>query len=233
MNITCLIVDDEPNAVNLLQEYIRQIPFLTLSHQCYDAAEVLEYLQTHQVDLIFLDINMPGISGMELTEFLSKGQKIIFTTAYTQYAIESYEKNAIDYLLKPITFKRFSQAIAKLHSGYLSTGTPQVNSDTDYFFVKSGKQFLRLEYDSISYFEGWKEYVSLYTQDSKILVYKRMKELEDSLPDYFQRVHHSYIINIHAIHKIEDNHIYIQEVRIPISEKYRTAFMQIVQQKLL
>jgi len=112
--LTCLIVDDEPNALKLLEDHIRKVPHLQLKHKCFDAFEVLEFLKTNSVDLIFLDINMPQLSGMELAAMMPKDQKIIFTTAYSEFALEGYEYNAIDYLLKPVTFKRFMQAVSKL-----------------------------------------------------------------------------------------------------------------------
>lgn len=235
MKITCLIVDDEPNAVNLLKEYIGQVAFLEVAHVCYDALEALTYLRTHSVDLLLLDINMPGLSGMELTVLLPPQQKIIFTTAYAEYALESYEKNAVDYLLKPIPFRRFLQAVLKLQG---QTSEPDVAEELttateDYFFTKSGKQIVRVEYKNILYVEAWKEYVLMFTTVGKLVLYKRMKELEELLPVGFQRIHHSYIVNGAAIEKIEDNHVCIAEARLPISDKYRSAFMQFIQQKLI
>ncbi len=235
MKTTCLIVDDEPNAVNLLKEYIGQISFLELTHACYDALEALAYLRTHSVDLLFLDINMPGLSGMELTALLPPQQKVIFTTAYAEHALESYEKNAVDYLLKPIPFRRFLQAVLKLQG---QAAGPDVAEELttvteDYFFTKSGKQIVRVEYKDILYVEAWKEYVLLFTTAGKLILYKRMKELEEVLPADFQRIHHSYIVNGAAIEKIEDNHVCIADARLPISDKYRSAFMQFIQQKLI
>jgi DNA-binding LytR/AlgR family response regulator len=235
MKITCLIVDDEPSAVNLLKEYIGQVSFLELTHACYDALEALAYLRTYSVDLLFLDINMPGLSGMELTALLPPQQKIIFTTAYAEYALESYEKNAVDYLLKPIPFRRFLQAVLKLQTNVSEPDiTEELAMATDeYFFTKSGKQIVRVEYKNILYVEAWKEYVLLFTTAGKLVLYKRMKELEELLPVAFQRIHHSYIVNSAVIEKIEDNHVCIAEARLPISDKYRLAFMQFIQQKLI
>lgn len=236
MKITCLIVDDEPNAVNLLKEYIGQVSFLELAHTCYDALEAIAYLRTHSVDLLFLDINMPGLSGMELTALLPPQQKIIFTTAYAEYALESYEKNAVDYLLKPIPFQRFLQAVLKLqgHTPEMEVAGVELATETeDYFFTKSGKQIVRVEYRNILYVEACKEYVLVFTTLGKLVLYKRMKELEQMLPTAFQRIHHSYIVNCAAIEKIEDNHVCIAKAKLPISDKYRPAFMQLIQQKLI
>lgn len=232
--ITCLIVDDEPNAVQLLEDHVNKVPFLQLLQKCYDAFEALEFLKTHRADLIFLDINMPQLTGMELAAILSKDQRIIFTTAYSEYALEGYEYNAIDYLLKPITFKRFMQAIQKVLALTSSTTeTLPEAPETPYMFVKSGKQIVKVAYHDILYLEAVKEYVCLYTAAGKLLVYKRMKELEESLPGNFSRIHLSYIINRDHIQRIEDNHVLIDTARIPISEKYRNGFLQQVNKRLL
>lgn len=232
--ITCLIVDDEPNAVQLLEDHVNKVPFLQLLQKCYDAFEALEFLKTHRADLIFLDINMPQLTGMELAAILSKEQRIIFTTAYSEYALEGYEYNAIDYLLKPITFKRFMQAIQKVQALTPSTTeTLPEAPETPYMFVKSGKQIVKVAYHDILYLEAVKEYVCLYTATGKLLVYKRMKELEESLPGNFSRIHLSYIINRDHIQRIEDNHVLIDTARIPISEKYRSGFLQQVNKRLL
>lgn len=232
--ITCLIVDDEPNAVQLLEDHVNKVPFLQLLQKCYDAFEALEFLKTHRADLIFLDINMPQLTGMELAAILSKDQRIIFTTAYSEYALEGYEYNAIDYLLKPITFKRFMQAIQKVQALTPSTTeTLPEAPETPYMFVKSGKQIVKVAYHDILYLEAVKEYVCLYTATGKLLVYKRMKELEESLPGNFSRIHFSYIINRDHIQRIEDNHVLIDTARIPISEKYRNGFLQQVNKWLL
>ncbi|MDJ1504506.1 LytTR family DNA-binding domain-containing protein [Xanthocytophaga agilis] len=237
MKIKCLVIDDEPLAVQLLCDYIEQVPFLTLEKTCYNAMEALDFMQLHKVDLIFLDINMPHITGMAFAGLLDKQQKVIFTTAYTDYALESYEKNAVDYLLKPITFERFMKAVTKVVA--LSKDPSPVASsieretDTESVFVKTGKSVVKVELKKVLYIEGLKDYVIFYLDQEKHIVYKRMKELEDILPEYFHRIHNSYIVNVHTIHKIEDNHIYIHDIRLPISEKYRVTFMQIIQQKLL
>ncbi|MFT3824967.1 MAG: LytTR family DNA-binding domain-containing protein [Chitinophagaceae bacterium] len=233
--LTCLIVDDEPNAVQLLDDYVHKVPYLQLLQKCYDAFEALEFLKNRQVDLIFLDINMPQLTGMELAAILPKEQKIVFTTAYSEHALEGYEYNAIDYLLKPVTFKRFMQAVQKAQA--LSLPAPptavQESPEASYMFVKSGKQIVKVAYNDMLYLEAVKEYVCLYTPGNKLLVYKRMKELEESLPDNFSRIHLSYIINRDHITRIEDNHVLISNARIPISEKYRNEFLQQVNSRLL
>lgn len=225
--LTCLVVDDEPNAVALLTSYIGKVPYLELSHSCFDAVDALMYLREHPVDLIFLDIQMQEMNGIELARLVNNNFKIIFTTAYSKYAVESYELNAVDYLLKPITFKRFMQAVVRVSDkGIADKGAsefPILQEDSTFF--KTGRSMVKLAYASIIFFEANREYVDIVTDNEKILIYKRMKELEKELPAAFRRIHHSYIVNIRHIKKIEDNHVWIGSRKLPISEKYRGDFL--------
>jgi two-component system, LytTR family, response regulator len=237
MTITCLIADDEPLAVQLLEDYIQQAGELTLVHKCYNAIDAHAFLKQQPVDLLFLDINMPKLTGMELTSLLPPTQKIIFTTAYSEYAVQSYEKNAVDYLLKPISFERFMQAVAKTEKLFTG-GKPEkentiASSDTASVFIKSGKAIIKMSFHKIIFIEGLKDYVTFYTVDEKVVVYKRMKELEETLPANFIRIHNSYIINSNHIHKVEDNHVFAGMERIPVSEKYRECFLQKITSRLL
>jgi two-component system, LytTR family, response regulator len=234
--ITCLVIDDEPFAVKLLEEYISQVPYLQWVHSCYHAMEALEYLKNNKADLIFLDINMPHLSGMQLATLLPPGQSFIFTTAYSEYAVESYEKNAVDYLLKPITFERFMKAITRvtLNTRHQPPVTDRSTTQQEVaLFIKVGKAMVKLAYDEIYYIEGLKDYVIFHTLHEKHVVYKRMKELEETLPGHFSRIHLSYIVNRHHIKRIEDHHAFIGADRIPISEKYREAFLKLVNSRLL
>jgi DNA-binding LytR/AlgR family response regulator len=235
--ITCLIVDDEPNAVQLLEDHIRKVPFLQLKAKCYDAFEVLEFLKSDKVQLIFMDINMPQLSGMDLAALLPKDQHIIFSTAYANYALEGYEYNAVDYLLKPVTFKRFMQAVTKAQSLFAhprqEMAIREVSATPEYIFVKSGKQLIKVEYDKVLYLEALKEYVSIVTADNKMMIYKRMKELEETLPVNFIRIHNSYIVNIDHIQHIADNQVVIGKMKLPVSASYRESFLQLVNKRLL
>ncbi|GAA4365268.1 LytTR family DNA-binding domain-containing protein [Hymenobacter saemangeumensis] len=235
--IPCLIVEDEPNAAKLLAAYVSQVPYLQLLHTCYDAGEALTWIQSGQAQLIFLDINLPGLSGMELARLVGPGQRIIFTTAYSEYAVQSYETAAIDYLLKPITLGRFLQAVGKaaalLQPRPAAPPADAPDSSADYFFIKSGKQLVRLRYDAIRYVEGLKSYVMLVTDTEKVIVYKRMQEMEALLPPCFRRVHLSYIVNLDLIRSIEENHILLPPARIPISAKYREGFLAAINGRLL
>lgn len=235
--ITCLIVDDEPNAVQLLDDHIRKVPFLQLKAKCYDAFEVLEFLKSDMVQLIFMDINMPQLSGMDLAAMLPKDQHIIFSTAYANYALEGYEYNAVDYLLKPVTFKRFMQAVTKAQALFAQprqeTTTAVAPATASYIFVKSGKQLIKVEYDKVLYLEALKEYVSIVAADQKLMIYKRMKELEEQLPANFIRIHNSYIVNIDHIQHIADNQVVTGKAKLPVSASYRDAFLQVVNKRLL
>ncbi|MDX1939211.1 MAG: LytTR family DNA-binding domain-containing protein [Saprospiraceae bacterium] len=231
----CLIVDDEPYAVDLLTEYIQQTPFLQLAGKCYNAVEALSFLQKKEADLIFLDINLPQLSGMQLAGLLADKYQIIFTTAYSEYAVESYELNAIDYLLKPITFERFIKSAQKARSILNENKIPNNKTEEPTnaaFFVKTGKAVVKLCFEKIHYIEALGDYAVFHLQNEKHVVYKRMKELEATLPEQFCRIHNSYIVNMNHIIKIEDKQIYIGSNELPISEKYHFDFWERVQARL-
>ncbi|WP_214073238.1 LytTR family DNA-binding domain-containing protein [Mucilaginibacter sp. dw_454] len=234
MNLSCIIIDDEPDAIDLLELLIRQSTTWTLKTKCYNALEALAYLKTNQVDFIFLDINMPQLSGIELAGLMPAGTQIVFTTAYSEYALESYVFPTIDYLLKPITLKRFLGAVQKIERHFLKPESlPRAEATPAYLFVKSGKTIRKIVLADILFFAGEKDYVSLVTVTEKLLIYRRLKDLEAQLKLPFVRVHHSYIINYDQLDKIEDNHIYIGNQRIPVSEKFRKYFMDLIDQKKL
>jgi two-component system, LytTR family, response regulator len=242
MNLTCIIIDDEPNAVDLLEMFIRQATEWTLCHKCYDALEAIGVLKQQRVDFVFLDINMPQLSGMELAALLPTETKIVFTTAYSEHALDSYNFPTIDYLLKPITLKRFLAAQQKVEEffrlqrpGDLTPAGGWANATKalgDYFFVKSGKELRKILLEDILYFEGEKEYVRLVTPKEQLLIYRRLKDIEDQLSLPFVRVHNSFIVNIRQLQKIQDNHVYIGTKQVPISEKYKEHFMGVIQGKL-
>jgi two-component system LytT family response regulator len=252
MSLRCLIVDDEPNAVNLLDMFIRQNTGWDIPAKCYDAREALAFLKNNTVDLIFLDINMPHLTGMEMAALLPPSTSIVFTTAYSEYAADSYTFPTIDYLLKPITLKRFYTALQKIEAHFASPAaavpphptpgaapaegsvpptTPAPFAE-DYFFVKSGRMLHKILLRDILYFEGEKEYARLVTPTQKLLVYRRLKDIEEQLSLSFARVHNSYIINIARLDSIRDNHVFIGLKQIPISEKFREAFMKRIQERV-
>lgn len=226
-------MEDEPHAMLLLQDHISKIPQLELLAGCYDALSAMNFLQDHLVDLIFLDINMPRLSGLEMAAMLPENQKLVITTAYSEHALESFDFHVIDYLLKPISFKRFMQAIHKLENFEQSepgTGSPVPGGrEKDFLFVKTGKQVRRIDYDSIYYIEALKEYIAIHTGNEKMLVYKRMKEVEQQLPAQFVRIHNSFIVNISHIRNIQSNLVSVKSTELPVSSGYKTRFMERIQ----
>jgi two-component system LytT family response regulator len=242
IRLRCLIVDDEPNAVNLLEMFIHQNTSWDLLAKCYDAREALAFLKNHSVDLIFLDINMPHLTGMEMAALLPPATRIVFTTAYSEFAAESYGFPTIDYLLKPITLKRFYTALQKIEAHYSAPQTvpspehppspPSHPPEDEYFFVKSGRALQKILLKDILYFEGEKEYVRVVTPVHKLLVYRRLKDIEEQLSASFARVHNSYIVNIARVESIRDNQIFVGGKQIPISEKFREAFMNRIKERV-
>ena len=240
MNLRCLIVDDEPNAVNLLEMFIQQNTGWQLLAKCYNAKEALNFLKTHTADFIFLDINMPQLTGMEMASLLPAETKIVFTTAYSEYAADSYHFQTIDYLLKPITLKRFYAALQKIEA-HFNKGETQPAGDRpagltappeEYFFIKSGRVLQKILLKDILYFEGEKEYARLVSAGDKLLIYRRLKDIEEQLSPAFVRVHNSYIVNVARVDSIRDNHIFIGNKQIPISEKFREPFMNSIRQRI-
>lgn len=226
-------MEDEPHAMLLLQDHISKIPQLELLAGCYDALSAMNFLQDHLVDLIFLDINMPRLSGLEMAAMLPENQKLVITTAYSEHALESFDFHVIDYLLKPISFKRFMQAIHKLESFVQSEPVVanQISGGrtNNFLFVKTGKQVRRIDYDSIYYIEALKEYIAIHTTNEKLLVYKRMKEVEQELPEQFVRIHNSFIVNIAHIRNIQSNLVSVKSTELPVSSGYKTRFMERIQ----
>ena len=231
MSVRCIIVDDEPNAVNLLEMFLQQTTQWQLLAKCYDAMEALAFLKTQEVDVVFLDINMPHLSGMELAGLLPANTYIVFTTAYSEYAADSYGYPTLDYLMKPVTLKRFYASVQKIeaHFARKDDSYPLSPSLTEeYFFIKSGKTLHKVLLKDILYFEGEKEYVRLVASSGQLLIYRRMKEIEEQLTTPFIRVHHSYIVNISRLDKIQDNHVFIGGRQISVSDKFRNQFMDAV-----
>jgi two-component system LytT family response regulator len=237
MSLHCLIVDDEPNAVDLLEMFIRQNTGWDIRGKCYDAREALAFLKTTPVDLIFLDINMPHLTGMEMASLLPPQTSIVFTTAYSEYAADSYGFPTIDYLLKPITLKRFYAAMHKIESHFARPELPATEqavppAEEEYFFIKSGRMLTKVLLKDILYFEGDKEYARLVTPTQRLLIYRRLKDIEEQLSSSFARVHNSYIINIARLDSIRDNHVFIGAKQIPISEKFREPFMLRIRERV-
>lgn len=239
--IRTIIIEDEPLARDLLSQYISKVSYLDLIQTFSDPLKGLEYVNSNEVDLLFLDIEMPNLSGIGLLKILQKKVDVILTTAFSEYALDGYDLNVVDYLLKPITFERFLQAAEKVKikiEGIVSAehaSKPAASSEGDFIFIKDGTKLVRINMNNIQYIEGLKDYVSIYTPDQKIVSLQRMKNLEQQLPKaQFIRIHHSYIISLNWIHAIHKDHVEINKASLPIGETYRKSFREFIdQQKFL
>ncbi|RYE36086.1 MAG: response regulator transcription factor [Sphingobacteriaceae bacterium] len=247
--LRCLAVDDELYATKIIADYIGKIPFLELIGTTTSAIEALTKVQQGDIDLVFLDIQMPDLTGIQFLKLCGSKCKVILTTAYPEYALDGYEHDVIDYLLKPIAFDRFLKAANKAHAQIMPVKTassampstqntenltvPAANS-TEYMFIKgeSKNKFLKVNYDEILYIEGLKNYVSLFTSGQRMVTYQTLRDLETQLPQPpFYRVHKSYIISVDKIRMVDGNQVYIGEQPIPIGETYRDGFLKVIREQ--
>jgi len=222
MLINCIIVEDEPLAMERIKSFVLKVPFLKLLH-CFDSAvEVIAFLQTEKVDLLFLDIQMDGFTGIQLLESLLKKPEVIITTAFDQYALKGFDLDVSDYLLKPFTFERFMQAVTKVH-GRLAITAPV--SYKQFLFVKTEYRLEKIDLEDLLYIEGMRDYRCVYLPEKRILTLQTFTELEKELsPALFCRVHKSFIVSLNKIESVERDRIKIKDMLIPISETYRDAF---------
>jgi len=232
--LSCIIVDDEPVARKILQEFVEQVHFMDLQGKFENAMQTETFLKQNTPDIIFLDIEMPKVSGLELLQKLNIESLVILTTAYPKYALEGYDLDIIDYLLKPFLFSRFLKAVQKAKDYYQlkhkASGVPQAS----YIFIKSEKRIEKIELSDILYAESIGNYVSICTENKKIVAYLTMKSLESQLPfEDFIKIHQSYLVNCSKIIAIEGNEIKIGNKAFPISRSYRDTVMKVVQQRLL
>jgi DNA-binding LytR/AlgR family response regulator len=232
MKIRCIAIDDEPLALKQMADFIEKTPFLELEAQCASAFEALEVLSNRKVDLMFVDINMPGLSGMDFIKSLENRPEVIFTTAYSEFAIEGFKVDALDYLLKPIGYTDFLRAANKALQ-YFETQAKVRDSqpvdEDEFLFVKSEYRLIRIRLADIKYIEGMREYVRIHTTTSKpVMSLMSMKMLEEKLPKKkFMRVHRSFIVNLQQIGTIERNRIiFDKEIYIPIGDQYKDQFQQ-------
>lgn len=220
--MTCIIIDDEPLAVNLLESYVSKIEDLKLLGTFNNPLDALKLLRETPVDLLFLDIQMPEITGVEFKKIINPEVKVIFTTAYSEYALESYDLNAVDYLLKPITFQRFLQAVEKVQE---KPSSVQSEENVNYIFVKTEYRHQKIVLSDILFMKGLSDYVAIQTKENKVLTLQNMKDFEQILPkNRFMRVHKSYIVSLEHIEFIERNRIVIEGEYIPIGATYKDAF---------
>jgi two-component system LytT family response regulator len=234
MNILCIAIDDEPLAVKKIAGYIGKVPFLELVAECRSAAEAMTIMDSTDVQLLFIDINMPDISGMEFVKSLANKPYIVFTTAYSEYALEGFQVEAVDYLLKPITFTNFLKAANKVKNLIELTANNQkesVKTTANHLFVKSDYKLIRIELSDIKYIESQHEYIKIHLSNSTpVLTQLSLKSIEEQLPsDRFMRVHRSFIVNLAKISVIERNRIVFDgKVYIPVSEQYKKIFQAFV-----
>lgn len=230
--MTCIIVDDEPLAREEMQSLIQEVSQLEILKTFANVPAAREFLKTTEVDLIFLDIEMPLVTGLEFAEIVPKQSLIIFTTAYSQYALKSYEFDAIDYLLKPIERNRLEKAINKavLHKQLLSNestkNTIEANTE-DFLFIKADRRHYKISFEDIKYIEGLKDYVVIYTKNQKLITAINLKTIHQKIPsDTFLRVSKSFVININYIDSFGNHTIYIGESEIPLGDVYKSAFFE-------
>jgi two-component system LytT family response regulator len=241
--IRCLVVDDEPLALNILEDYISKIPFLELVKATTNPIEALTLVQDGHIDLVFLDVQMPELTGIQFLKIANGKTKVILTTAYPQYALEGYELDVVDYLLKPIAFDRFykaaqkAQGIIKPVAGQPAEVAQHVQQQpqdfmSDFIFVKSEHKIQKVYLHQILFIEGLKDYISIFTTNERIITLQNMKKMEDTLPEkHFVRVHKSYIVALNKIDSIERSRIRIGDKIIPVGDTYRDDFFKIVDGK--
>lgn len=239
LKITCIIVDDEPMALNLVERYVEKTPFLVLKKKCSSAIEALEFLKTEPVDLLFLDIQMPDLTGIEFSKMLPKDTRVIFTTAFDQYALEGFKVEALDYLLKPFDYAEFLAAANKASTWFtLVKGKQQAlhSEEKEFLFVKSEYKQLRIKLADVLYFEGLKDYIKIWLKDNPkpILTLMSLKSLQEELPESkFLRVHRSFIVSLNNIDVIERSQIIINNQRITVSEQYKQKFLDFINRNSL
>lgn len=236
--IRCIAIDDEPLALRQIAEYIKKTPFLELAGKCESATAAIELLDCEHVDLMFVDINMPDLSGMEFVKALKNPPKIVFVTAYSEFALEGFRVDAIDYLLKPVSYTEFLRSANKVKT-FFDAHKPEsvdIKSNTEFLFIKSGYKLLRISLDDIKYIEGMSEYIKIHLAGSKpVMTLLSMKSIEEKLPsDKFMRVHRSYIVNLSRISVVERNRIVFDEkVFIPVSDQYKAKFQNYIDKNFL
>ncbi|GGG88311.1 DNA-binding response regulator [Polaribacter pacificus] len=234
--IKCLLVDDEPPAIRLLEKYISKIDFLDLVYATKSSLDALSYIEQEGVDLVFLDIQMPELTGIQLSKIIQGKTKIIFTTAYPQFAIESYNVNAVDYLLKPFEFERFYQAVLKVKENAQAIEIKEQPNKDPFLFVKTdGKNnFEKVYVKDICYIEGLKNYVAIHLIDKQIITNNTLKSIDEFLPSQeFVKVHKSYIVSLAHIQRTDSLSVYINNKALPIGDSHKKLFFETIQKMKL
>ena len=227
MTLNCAIIDDEPLALEMMSDYVQKTPFLTLAGAYNSAVQAIKTLRENPVDLLFLDIQMPELSGLEFAKVLPKHTKIVFTTAFPQYAIDGYEVEALGYVMKPISYDAFLKVAKRAYDWFIQSEKAKNYAKDRFIFVKSDYKLLRIDLDDILFIEGLKDYVRIYTENGdKIMSLMNMKTLEDFLPKpEFLRSHRSYIVHMNKVKCLDRFRMNIGENYIPVSESYKEIIM--------
>jgi DNA-binding LytR/AlgR family response regulator len=235
MSIRCLIIDDEPLAQRVIERYAENIPFLEIVGKCNSAVEAFDVLHGQEVDLLFLDINMPRLSGMDFLRTLKNPPLAIITTAYAEFAIQGFELDVVDYLMKPFPFDRFYKAVQKAEELIKSRELPHSEMreaqrpEDSFIFIKSSKKTYKVTLDDILYIEALGDYVKIFTTDKMIVSYQSLKNIETLLPSkLFPRIHKSFIIALSRVDLIEGNHVKIRDRMIPIGTNFKTDFEKLI-----
>lgn len=238
MNLNCLIVDDEPLAVELLEAYVKRTPSLELKGAFTNAFDALALLEKETLDLLFLDIQMPELNGLELSRLVGTQVKVIFTTAFEQYAVEGFKVDALDYLLKPISYPEFLRAAHKAlrwKEMAEAASSLEVREIADALFVRSGNKFVKVQLSHILYIEGMQDYVKIYLDDDSqpVVTLNTMKDFEESLSFPFLRIHRSYIINFDKVTMVERNRVFLGGTYVSVSDTYKEQFLEQINRKTL
>ncbi len=239
MKINCVAIDDEPLALDIISDYCSKISYLNLLNTFTSPVASIDYLKSNQVELLFLDIQMEQLTGIQLLNVINSKPLVIFTTAYDSFALMGYELDAVDYLLKPISFERFLKATSKAYeklqtdkSGAEKTIIISENSKHDYFFIKTDAKMQKVNFSDVLYIEGQSDYLKVVTEKERFMTLMSFKRLEDILPnEHFVRVHKSYVVALSKIEFVERNRIKIKDQYIPISESYRTQFFKAIENR--
>ena len=228
----CIAVDDEKWALDLLVDNIRHVPYLELAGRCKNAREASEILHREKIDLMFMDVQMPGLSGLQFIETLPEPPLVILVTAYEQYALEGFNLSVVDYLVKPVPLERFIKACNKAKQLFDMKQAKPAATATDHFFANVEYSLVKIVFDDITHIEGLKDYVSIFTPSERVITLQNMKKLEEALPTgRFARVHKSYIVAIDKIESIERSRIQIGDKIIPIGDTYRDSFYKLIEDK--
>jgi DNA-binding LytR/AlgR family response regulator len=232
--IKCIIVEDEILAQQVIQSHLQKTERFELAGVCNNAAEAQELLRNQDVDLMFLDIQLPGMTGLNFLRSLANPPLVVLTTAYAEYALESYEFNVIDYLLKPISFERFSKTISKIVDGklLLQNKSEESNTPGEHIFIKSNSKFFKVDFPDIVYIEGMRDYLKIHTQENVLITHQTMQEMEQLLPSkQFIRIHKSYIVAVAHIRSIYGNSVEMGKVTIPVGINYKEKVMGLISGK--